>query len=67
MSTESNEPKERRKNLLLRMLINEMLDQVREMQKHSGPWPPDERASAEEALERIMTQVRAEAIRRSAE
>lgn len=67
MSPDSDEPQERRQNLLLRMLLNEMLDQVREMQRHAGPWPSEERANAEEALERIMTQVRAEAMRKSAE
>jgi hypothetical protein len=62
--TDSGEPNDRRRNVLLRMLINEMLDQVREMQNHAGPWPVDERRQAEESLERIMTQVRAEAVRR---
>jgi hypothetical protein len=59
--------REPRKNVLLRMLINEMLDQVRELNRDSGPWPPDERERAEEALERIMGQVRAEALRRAGE
>ena len=49
---------ERRTNRLLRMLVEEMLEQVRELQRHAGPWPPDERAEAEAALARIMTQVR---------
>jgi hypothetical protein len=54
-----------RKNVLLRMLINEMLDQVRELQKNAaGPWDPTERERAEETLERVMVQVRAEAVRR---
>jgi hypothetical protein len=57
-------PREERKNVLLRMLINEMLDQVREINGQAGPWDPSERARAEEALERIMGQVRAEAVRR---
>jgi hypothetical protein len=67
MSPEGDDPTEQRKNLLLRMLVNEMLDQVRELHRHAGPWPPDERANAEAALERIMIQVRAEAMRKSAE
>jgi hypothetical protein len=67
MTHEPDEKREQRQNLLLRMLINEMLDQVREMHRHSGPWPTEERATAEAALERIMTQVRAEAVRKSAE
>jgi hypothetical protein len=58
---------ERRRNLLLRTLVDEMLAQVRELQQHAGPWPPDERARAEEALARIMSQVRSEAVRRPTE
>jgi hypothetical protein len=54
----------RRTNPLLRMLIDEMLEQVRELHRHAGPWPTDERARAEAALERIMSQVRTEALRR---
>ncbi len=54
---------ERRKNLLFRTLIDEMLTQVREMQAHAGPWPESERARAEADLERIMRQVREEALR----
>ncbi|MGQ0766766.1 MAG: hypothetical protein ACT4OZ_14035 [Gemmatimonadota bacterium] len=61
---EGGGPAEKRRNLLLRMLINEMLDQVREVQRHAGAWPTEERRQAEEALERIMTQVRSEALRR---
>ena len=52
---------ERRHNPLLRMLIDEMLEQVRELHRHAGPWPEAEREAAEAALERIMTQVRSEA------
>jgi hypothetical protein len=58
---------ERRRNLFLRSLIDDMLTQVRELQQHAGPWPPEERARAEEALARIMAQVRTEAVRRNAE
>ena len=60
------ESAERRHNLFLRGLIDDMLAQVRELQQHAGPWPPDERARAEAALERILSQVRSEALRRSA-
>lgn len=67
MTREPDDTREQRQNLLLRMLINEMLDQVREMHRHAGPWPNEERTAAEAALERIMTQVRAEALRKSAE
>ena len=54
---------EKRTNRLLRMLVDEMLDHVRELQRHSGPWPVEERAEAEEQLARIMTQVREAAAR----
>ncbi|MGQ0649277.1 MAG: hypothetical protein ACT4P7_17125 [Gemmatimonadaceae bacterium] len=63
--SESDRPE--RRNLLLRMLINEMLEQVRDMHRHAGPWAPDERSRAEETLERVMNQVRAEALRQSTE
>lgn len=49
---------ERRKNALLRMLINEMMAQIRELQQHAGEWPEEERERAERDLERIMQQVR---------
>jgi hypothetical protein len=55
---------ERRTNRLLRLLVDEMLEQVRELQQHAGPWPPDERAEAEAELERIMQQVRRAAMAR---
>lgn len=63
MSDDPSRPE--RKNVLLRMLINEMLDQVRDLQRHaSGPWDPAERERAEATLERVMMQVRSEAVRR---
>ncbi|MBK8250887.1 MAG: hypothetical protein JNJ98_01380 [Gemmatimonadetes bacterium] len=63
MTDDTSRPE--RKNVLLRMLINEMLDQVRELQRHAaGPWDPNERARAEDTLERVMMQVRSEAVRR---
>jgi hypothetical protein len=64
MQHDEDVPREQRKNHLLRILINDMLEQVRELQKSAGPWPPDERATAEAELERIMSQVRQEALRR---
>ncbi len=65
MTADNDVPRDQRKNVLLRMLINDMIDQVREINRHAaGPWAADERASAEAALERIMTQVRQEALRR---
>ncbi|MEO7962961.1 MAG: hypothetical protein ABIT38_03530 [Gemmatimonadaceae bacterium] len=64
MTIDEDVPRSERKNVLLRMLINEMLDQVRELHRSSGPWPADERSQAEESLDRIMKQVRLEALRR---
>jgi hypothetical protein len=55
---------ERRTNLLLRTLITELMEQVREVQRHSGPWPAEERARLEADLERIMSQVRDQAFSR---
>lgn len=54
---------ERRKNALLRMLINEMMQHIRELQQHQGPWPTEERERAERDLERIMQQVRGAALK----
>lgn len=54
---------ERRKNLLFRSLIDDMIAHFRELKAHDGPWPAEERARAEADLDRIMTQVRAEAFR----
>jgi hypothetical protein len=65
--TASRPAADRRRNLFLRSLIDDMLAQVRELQRHAGPWPPEERARAEEALARIMAQVRSEAVRRNPE
>ncbi len=63
--SEPESDRQPRKNLLLRMLINEMLDQVRDLQRHAGPWDSTERERAEETLERVMGQVRAEALRKN--
>lgn len=54
---------ERRQNQLFRSLIDEMMQQIREVRAHAGPWPPDERARVEADLERIMAQVRNAAVR----
>ena len=62
MSEEAAYP-ERRKNELLRLLINEMMQQIRELHAHAGPWPAEERAKMEADLERIMAQVRNAALR----
>jgi len=62
MSESSHFP-ERRKNALLRMLINEMMQHIRELQQHQGPWPAEERERVERDLERIMEQVRGAALK----
>lgn len=64
MTDDDEVPRIQRKNVLLRLLINDMLEQVRDLHTSAGPWPADERATAEAALERIMAQVRQEALRR---
>jgi hypothetical protein len=54
---------DRRSQLGLRALIDEMLQQVRELNRHAASWDPDERAKAEQQLEMIMARVRDEASR----
>lgn len=49
---------DRRRDPLFRSLIDDMMQQIRELRAHAGPWPPDERARVEADLERIMAQVR---------
>jgi ribosome recycling factor len=53
---------EKRKRLALRSLVDEMLAQIRATSS-SESWTPDDRRRAEEDLERIMNQVRTEAMR----
>ena len=54
---------DRRRDPLFRSLIDEMIQQIRELRNHAGPWPPDECARVEADLERIMAQVRNAALR----
>ena len=54
---------DRRRDPLFRSLIDEMMQQIRELRAHAGPWPPDERAQVEADLERIMAQVRNAALK----
>lgn len=54
---------DRRRDPLFRSLIDEMMQQLRELRAHAGPWPNDERARIEADLERIMAQVRNAALR----
>lgn len=54
---------ERRANLELRVLVNDMLERVRELHRNSQVWDPGERARAEADLESIMARVRRETVR----
>lgn len=49
---------ERRSNLVLRALIDEMLERVREVNRMDGVLAPDDRDRAEAELESIMARVR---------
>ncbi|MHB1222847.1 MAG: hypothetical protein ACYC2G_02190 [Gemmatimonadaceae bacterium] len=54
-------PPERRVHDALRTLVEEMLMQIRDTAQQDL-WTADERARAEEDLERVMAQVRREAL-----
>ena len=58
---------ERRTNLELRALVNDMLQRVRELHRNTQVWDPAERAKAEADLESIMARVRRETVRIAAE
>ena len=49
---------DRRSNLVLRALIDEMLERVREMNRNTGIWSFEERSRAEAELDSIMARVR---------
>ena len=49
---------DRRSNAMLRSLIDEMLQRVRDLNRNSSRLSPDERARAEAELEAIMARVR---------
>jgi hypothetical protein len=49
---------ERRSNLVLRALIDEMLERVRELNRNTGAWTAEERSKAEADLNAIMARVR---------
>ena len=55
---------DRRSNLVLRALIDEMLERVRELNRNTGVWQGDERAKAEAELDAIMARVRRVASKR---
>jgi hypothetical protein len=58
---------ERRRNAALRKLIDEMLLQVRGLQRENEAWTPQERATAEAELDRILNRVRTAAVTRDGE
>lgn len=63
MADETSTPtQERRAREALRKLIDEMMAQLRDAVRHDQ-WTPEERARAEQDLQRIMDSVRREALR----
>jgi hypothetical protein len=54
---------DRRRDPLFRSLIDDMMQQIRELRAHAGPWPDEERQRVEADLDRIMAQVRNAALR----
>jgi hypothetical protein len=55
---EQEQGDDRRSNLVLRALIDEMLERVREVNRMTGVWSAGERSRAEAELEAIMARVR---------
>ena len=53
----------RRSNFVLRALVDEMLDQVRALDRRSTTMTADERAQAEQELDALMTRVRRAALK----
>lgn len=51
---------------MLRALIDEMLERVRELNRSNGVWTSEERARAEAELDAIMARVRRVAAQRHA-
>lgn len=49
---------DRRSNLVLRALIDDMLERVRELNRNTNVWSDEERERAEAELESIMARVR---------
>jgi hypothetical protein len=60
-STSAEIAAERRSNDVLRALVTEMLDRVRQLNRHATAWTAGERAQAESELEAIMQRVRSQA------
>ncbi len=50
--------RDRRSNLDLRAVIDEMLERIRDFRVLTGAWTAEERAQAERELEAIMTRIR---------
>ncbi|HET6681104.1 MAG TPA: hypothetical protein VFG84_07870 [Gemmatimonadaceae bacterium] len=59
--TRPADTREQRRNDALRALLDELLHEVREVNRHSAEWTLEERARAEADLEAIMLRVRASA------
>jgi hypothetical protein len=55
---------DRRSNLVLRALIDEMLERVRELNRNTGIWTAEDRTRAEAELDAIMARVRRVAARK---
>lgn len=53
----------RRSNFVLRALVDEMLEQVRELDRLSPTMSAEERSSAEQSLEQLMARVRRAAMK----
>jgi len=53
----------RRSNFVLRALVDEMLDQVRAIDRRSATMNAEERALAEQELDALMTRVRRAALK----
>lgn len=54
----STESDNRRSNLVLRTLIDEMLEKVRHLSRNSSAWTEEERSRAEAELDGVMARVR---------
>jgi hypothetical protein len=61
--TEPQTFEKRRSNFVLRALVDEMLEQVRELDRSAGALSREERASAELALDQLMARVRRAALK----
>ena len=53
---------ERRRNPVLRALIDEMLQRVRELNRNATTWTPEERTRGEEELSVVLARVRGAAM-----